>query len=442
MRAIFCQIVSAILIVGAAAGVRAQSPAPDSAQASTKSSKIAAITVTGTQKFPTDQIIAASGLKPGDVVTTEQIQGAADRLAALGIFSTVNYRFSSKGDAIALEFQVQEARTYPISFDNFPWFTDQDIAQAIRQEVGLFTGEAPDSGAMLDEISIVIEKLLASRKIKGSVTHQLLAQAVGDGMIMQFRVDVPDLRIQSVQFGDSLAMDSERLKDRVSDIKGQQYSRFAIEMFENEHIRPLYISKGYLRARIGPPEPKLSLDPSDPEKMTVDTVIPVTPGPVYTWNGVTWQGNVAIASTNLDGAVQVKPGEPVDGMKLEAMWQDIESAYASHGYLDAKLNPEPQYDDVAHRVTYHVSIVEGPQYRMGEMVVTGLSLDAEKKLRQVWLIAPGAVFDASYFERLAKELARPSVEIFGEMPVHYTQFGHFLRPDTDKHTVDVLLDFK
>ena len=42
------------------------------------------------------------------------------------------------------------------------------------------------------------------------------------------------LRVQSVQFGDALATDSERLKDRLADIKGQPYSRFAIEIFENE----------------------------------------------------------------------------------------------------------------------------------------------------------------------------------------------------------------
>lgn len=431
-----------LLVLCTATVTRAQSPGEPPAQASPKSSKIAAISVTGTQKFPTDQIIAASGLKPGDVVTMEQIQGAANHLAALGIFSAVNYRFSSKADGIALEFQVQEARCYPISFDNFPWFRDEDIAQAIRQDVGLFTGEAPDSGAMVEEISLVVGKLLATRKIEGKVTHQLLAQAVGDEMMMQFHVDVPDLRIQSVQFGDPLATDSERLKDRISDIKGQPYSRFAIELFQNEHIRPLYASKGYLRAKIGPPVPKLSLDPSDPEKMAVDLLIPVTPGAVYSWNGITWHGNLAIGTTNLDGAIPLKIGDPVDGMKIEAVWQDIESAYASHGYIDAKLSPQPQFDDAAHKVSYRVSIVEGSQYRMGEMVVTGLSVDAEKKLRQVWLIAPGAVFDNSYFDRLAKELARPSAEIFGEMPVHYTQFGHFLRPDPEKHTVDVLLDFK
>src|SRR5205823_3998261 len=136
------------MIVCLSTGVRAQSTAEPQPQAPTKTSRIGIITVSGNKKFPSDQIIAASALKPGDVVTAEQIQAAADRLAALGICSAVNYKFSAKGDAIALEFQVQEGRTYPISFDNFPWFTDEEVAQAIREEVGLFTGEAPDSGTM------------------------------------------------------------------------------------------------------------------------------------------------------------------------------------------------------------------------------------------------------------------------------------------------------
>jgi outer membrane protein assembly factor BamA len=431
-----------LLFLCATGSTRAQSAPQSSAPNSSKTAKVAAITVSGTQKYPADQIIAASGLKPGDIVTAEQIQGAADRLSALGIFSAVNYRFSSNLDAISIEFQVQEARTYPISFDNFPWFTDEEFAQAIRQEVGLFTGEAPESGTMLDEISLVVENMLASRKIKANVTHRLLAQPVGDGMIMQVRADIPGFRIQSVQFGDVVAANSQPLKDRISDIKGQPYSRFAIEVFENEHLRPLYVSKGYLRAKIGPPQGQATADSGDPTKIGVDILIPVTTGPVYSYTGVSWQGNTAIGTANLDGAVELKPGDPVDGMKMEALWRKVELAYASHGYLDAKLEPHPQFDDAAHRVSYRVTVVEGPQYRMGEMVVTGLSLDAEKRLRQSWLIAPGQVFDDGYFEKLTTELAKPSVTIFGEMPIHYTQFGHFLRPDLSKHTVDVLLDFK
>jgi len=418
--------------------VRAQAPAASPAPTST----IASIKITGVQKFPADQVIAASGLKTGDVVTKDQIQDATNLLAALGIFSSVNFRYTSKGDAINLEFQVQEAPTYPLLFDNFPWFTSEAIGNAIRTQVGLFTGEAPGDGTMIEEIAAVIEGLLASQKIKGEVAHQLLTNPVGDGMVMQFKVEGVPLRVQTVQFGDAVAANSERLKDRVGDIKGQPYSVFAEEIFENEHIRPLYAAKGFLRAQIGPPQTQLIPDANDPKQTAVALSIPINPGPAYSWKGVLWQGNAAVQSSDLDAALNLKSGEVADGMKIEALWQKIESYYGQHGYLDMKLNAQPQFDDSAHEISYRASISEGPQYRMGDMVITGLSVDAEKRLRQAWQIAPGQVFDDGYYELHVKILSKPSREIFGDLPVHYNEFGHLLRPDTSRHTVDVLLDFK
>ena len=423
----------------AALAVRAQ--APPSANAA-PSSTISSIKVTGLQKFPEDQVIAASGLKKGDVVTAAQIQDATNLLAGLGIFSTVNFRYTSKVAGIDLEFQVKEAPTYPISFDNFPWFTAVEIGDAIRKQVGLFTGEAPDSGTLIDEMTAVIENLLAAKNIKGNVAHQLIGVPVGDGMEMQFRVEGVPLRVQSVKIEDPIAAASERLKDRIPDIKGQPYSLFAVELFELEQVRPLYISKGFLKAQIGPPQTQLIPDPNDPKTSAVAIVIPVHQGAAYNWKSVSWQGNMAQLTSTLDSNVPLKPGDLADGTKIENMWREIELEYKRRGYLDITLNAQAQLDDGAHQVSYEVKITEGPQYRMGEMIITGLSVDAEKRLRQAWQIAPGQVFDDTYYEAHMTLFARPSRDIFGDLPVHYAEFGHLLRPDANRHIVDVLLDFK
>jgi outer membrane protein insertion porin family len=422
------------------AALRMFAQGPD--QAAPKTAKIGRISVEGTKKLPPEQIIAASKLKLGDTVSPEQIQAAADLLAGLGVFSTINYRFSSMGEALVIAFQVQEAPTVPVSFDNFPWFTDDELASAIRQEVGLFNGEAPEGGALLDSISAVLEKLLSSRKITGRVEHQLVAQPVGDGMMMQFHLAGPAIKIESLQFGESLASSSMLLKDRVSDLKGQSFSRYAIEIFEHEQIRPLYASGGHLRAQVGPPQVRIAGKPDGADPGGVEVVIPIAPGEVYLWNGAQWQGNVAVPSSTLDAATGFKTGDLADGLKIERAWERAEAAYMSNGYLDAKLDAQPQFDDAAHRVSYRVRVNEGAQYRMGDMVVTGLSLDAEKLLRRFWHIAPGQVFDEDYFEVVLKLLAKPSVEVFGDLPIHYTECGHWVRPNTDRHTVDVLLDFK
>ncbi len=422
----------------AAVVVRAQAPPASPAPSST----INSIKVTGLQKFPQDQVISTSGLKKGDIVTAAQIQEATNTLAALGIFSAVNFRFTSKGAAIDLEFQVTEAPVYPISFDNFPWFTSAEIGDAIRSQVGMFTGEAPDSGTMIDQMTAVIENLLASKKINGSVAHQLVALPVGDGMEMQFQLEGVPLRVQSLKIDDPIAAGSERLRDRISDVKGQPYSLFALELFENEQVRPLYFSKGFLRAQIGPPQTQLVPDMNDPKVSAVDITLPVHQGAAYTWKGVSWQGNMAQLSSSLDSMVNLKPGDAADGIKIENIWRNIKFEYMSRGYLDLKLDVEPQLDDSAHQVFYRVSFTEGSQYRMGQMIITGLSLDAEKRLRQAWQIASGQIFDNNYYESHMTIFAKPSREIFGDLPVHYNEFGHLLRPDTNRHVVDVLLDFK
>jgi len=434
--------IAALLVLYAATAIRARSATQPAPQDAPKSSKIAAISVTGAKKFSTDQIVAAGKIKAGDVVTAEQIQAAADRLSALGIFSTVNFRYSARGDAIALEFQVAEAPTYPLSFDNFPWLTDSEIGNAIRADVGLFTGESPGDGAMVDQITAVLEQLLAGRNIKGEVTHQLIAPVTGDGMVMQFRVENSNLQILSLKFGDTLATESERLRDRIPDIKGQPYSRSAIELFESEQVRPLYAAKGFLRAQIGPPVVHLDSDPGNVAGSGVDVLIPVAPGPVYAWKGVTWLGNSVFPSSNLDAAMTIKSGDVADGMKIESAWRTIEDEYARRGYLDVKFTAQPQFDDGSRQISYQVSVIEGPQYRMGELVITGLSVEAEKRLRHYWQIAPGEVFNSGYFDALAKELVKPSTNVFGELLLHYQKFGNWLRPNMDLHTVDVLLDFK
>jgi outer membrane protein assembly factor BamA len=261
-------------------------------------------------------------------------------------------------------------------------------------------------------------------------------------MVMQFRVEGVPLRVQSLKFGDATATNSQRLKDRLSDIEGQPFSLFALQVFEDEQVRPLYVSKGNLRAQIGPPQTHLVPDANDPKESAVELSIPVNPGPLYSWKGVSFQGNVALQPPALDALVGFKPGDAADGMKIETLWQKIEAEYGRRGYLDMKLDATPQFDDSAQQISYRVAITEGPQYRMGDMVITGLSMDAEKRLRQAWGIAPGQIFDDGYYESHVKMLTKPSRDIFGDLPVHYNEFGHLLRPDTSRHIVDVLLDFK
>lgn len=414
---------------------------PARGQTAPASFVVAEVHASGSHRYGDAQIAATTGLKPGDPINNQTLQEISDDLAQLGVFSRVTFRFTAKNNRATVNFDLEDAPIVPVMFENFPWFTDQELSDEIRRAVPLFDGGAPRGGLLIDEITAALSAKLASRGIQARVEHTLLTGPSSNEEIMQFRQDGPEFRIASLSFGDSAAQNSEKIRDRTNDLIGKKFSRFAIELFENEQVRPIYLSAGQISVKFGSPVVHLNGDSqqSDP---TVDVQISIEPGRVFHLSSAAWNGNTAIDDSTLSRLVSVKPGELADGMNLASGWQQIELEYGHRGYLDAKITPSVKFEDANGTVRYDVNIVEGPQYRMGELVITGLSLDAERRLRNAWRLAPGQVFDKTFLDSTLAKLEKPTVAIFGDLPVHYAQMGYVLRTNPQTHVTDVLIDFR
>ena len=117
----------------------------------------------------------------------------------------------------------------------------------------------------------------------------------------------------------------------------------------------------------------------------------------------------------------------------------MSDAYGKLGYLDVKVDPAPAYDDSSARVSYNVTITEGPQYRMGQLILTGLSMEGERRIRNAWRIPAGDVFDKDVYEQF---LSSGIAQAFIGLPVHYEKIGRFLQQDPKTGKVDVMIDFQ
>ncbi len=306
----------------------------------------------------------------------------------------------------------------------------------------LFDGNAPLDGSMLTQMDAALTALLPMRNVAGAVEHTLMAQPIDDGMMVQFRVKGPALTVNALEYSDMLAQNSEELRDRNPDLIGKPFSRFAIQLFEHEQVRPLYLQAGHLRAKFGPPQPRFTGDPNQPLSSNVLVFLPIEPGPVFQMLDVTATGNAALDAATITKVVAFDAGQPADGMKLTAAWQRLEQEYRHRGFLDVKIDPQPEFDDAGLTVSYQVAITEGPQYHMHALILTGLSPDAGDALRLRFELRPGAVLDGQYVDELLDQLKAPTKQIFGDLPVHYTKVGNWLRTDPQTKTVDVLLDFQ
>jgi outer membrane protein insertion porin family len=399
------------------------------------SATLGSIQVTGSKRFTSDQIAAATGLHAGSQVTRGDLQAAANTLAELGPFSNVQYRFASEPAGVVVQFQVTDAPAVPAVFDNFPWFTDDQLDAALKQASPLFDGTAvPEHGALLDTMANALGVFLVAHGLPGTVSHVLTQRVFSNQMVQEFKVDDAGVDVASIHFTDSLAQSDRGIHTRLSDLIGRPYSRTAIELFEFEQVRPVYLAHAYDHVQFDPPT--TAFTSADRSQVTVTATI--DPGPAYSWGGVTWSGASAISPTSLTALVKLAPGDVANGMTIAAGWQAAQTAFADFGYLDAKITPTPHYIDAEKRVTYTVDVDQGPQYRMGKLVLSGLSVEGERRIRDAWKIAPGEIFDNATYQDF---LTHGIDQAFRGFPAHYNKIGRYLAKNPND-TVDVMMDFE
>jgi outer membrane protein assembly factor BamA len=395
------------------------------------------------QKVLTEaQIAALSGLQPGVQVGRTELQTAADKLVGSGLFSTVKYDFKTRNDGVTLTFHVAESPRLPVYYDNFPWFGDSELSDAIRGRLPFFNGTLPEGGSVVDEAAEAIRGLMASHKLDFAVQHQVTSNPLGEGNVQQFLIDGATLKIASLNFSDEALATNSGVQQHLSEIVDKPYSRMAIDVFLAEQIRPVYLKQGYLQVKLGPPEVRLSGPPAEKLPAEIPVFVPVNAGTVYQFAGATWSGNNVLSSISLDSFVGLKAGAVADGMELEGGLERVRDEYGRRGYLDATVQPGAAYDDAAHTVSYKIAVSEGTQYHMGGWVITGLSTNGEQRVRTAFPIASGDIFDKLKYQDFLIALQNHSKEILGDLPIHYENVGHWLKPDAEKKTVDVLLDFK
>ena len=401
--------------------------------------RLDSVLVAGSMRFTSEQIVTAIGLHPGETVGREELQGAADKLAALGLFSNIQYRFSTVADGVKVTYQVSDVPALPVSFDNFPWLSDEELAAGVKSSGILFDGGAPLKGTILDAISSALEKLLDAHNVHGRVSHEVVVHPFNNQSVQQFRVEDANLTVQKLDFSDPLAQNDRVVQERLPDLIGKPYSRSRVELFEFEQVRPAYLTRAYLKVQFGQPVAHFAAAPTNPLSGDLIVAVPINPGVQYVWAGVEWKGNDSLTAQDLNKFCALLSGDPADGNKIQSFWETARAAYGQLGFLDAAVNPVPRFDDQTKRVTYVVEVAEGPQYHMGKLVLTGLSIEGERRLKKAWNIAPGAVFDKSVYDDFVNSGIKAA---FVGLPVHYDKIGKFLQLDPQNAKVDVLLDFQ
>lgn|SRR5882724_1220855 len=401
------------------------------------------VRVEGAKDLTEAQIASLTGLASGAQVGRKELQEAADALVRTGLFAKVNFKFDTHNDNLVVTFHIEENPRLRVSYDNFPWYSDSELDDALRKELPFYDGHLPEAGQAVERAAAVLKTFVAARDPQVEITRQVVLSPLTEGSEQQFSVQGPVPKISKLEFSDPKLTEDLAVRAHIAEFVGHAYSRMTIDVFLAEQIRPIYQQQGFLQAKIGPAEVRLSGDPNQ-QKLAeeIPVYVPCVPGAIYKWKGVEWKGNAAISSITLTNTMGMKPGDVANGQAIEGGWERVREEYGQRGYLEAKVTPVAVYDDAAHTSSYEVSIVEGKIFHYGSMTISGMSLAGERMIQEAWSMKPGDVMDKKVFEDFLYQLESHREKIFKELPVHYDTVGHFLQTDETKGTVEVLLDFK
>jgi outer membrane protein insertion porin family len=401
------------------------------------------VRVEGAKHLTEAQIVSLTGLAPGSQVGRKELQDAADALVRTGLLAKVNFKFETHNDNLVVTFHIEENQRLAVSYDNFPWYSDSELDDAVRKELPFYDGHLPEAGQVVERAAGVLKAFVSARDPHVQITHQVVLSPLSDGSEQQFTVEGPVPKIAKLEFSDPKLTKDLGVRAHIAEIVGHAYSRMTINVFLAEQIRPIYQQQGFLQAKIGPAEVRLSGDPNQ-QKLTeqIPVYVPCVPGTIYRWKGVEWKGNAAVSTITLTNTMGLKAGDVANGQTIEGGWERVREEYGQRGFLEAKVTPVAAYDDNAHTTAYEVSIVEGPVFHYGSMTISGMSLAGERMIQEAWSMKPGDLFDKKVFEDFLFRLESHRELIFKDLPVHYDTVGHFLQTDPAKGTVEVLLDFK
>ena len=417
-------------------------PAALAQQPAAQSLKLAEIEFSGLDRVKPEDALARSGLTIGQTADVEAIDAAASRLMESGLFKNLSYSIKGKTDDATLTFTVVELQGgLPVVFDNFVWFNDEQLAEAVRKRVPNYAGLAPESGGASEQIKKALEELLKEKGLPGTVDYMTSVEP-GKKPEVVFSVKGSGLRVCKLNFSGSRAFTEEALVQKSGALYSEDYSRMFASAFVESNLLPLYHERGYLRAAFSPPQVKpVKAEDCDPG---LALSFLVDEGAVYVWDKAEWGGNQSLSAQELDAALGMRQKEVANSVKIEKGLGLVRRAYGRKGFLAARIRPAAAFDDEGRRVTYRLQVEEGPQYRMGDLRIEGLPEAETNNLRGRWRLLHGEVYDEGYVnEFLKKALA----EFYNDLvrqgrPIPKLKVGSTAKPDREKLTVDVTIEFK
>jgi outer membrane protein assembly factor BamA len=401
------RILICAFVILCAGNALTQTRKPAAKQLPTSAYQLSAINVTGSRRYKSEDIAAATGLQIRQTVREDDFKAAAQLLADSGAFSDVAFSFNYSEAGTKVEFQLKDSPDFvPARFENFVWFSSQDLARKLHAQVPLFHGELPVRGGLADQVSEALQALLIEAKIAGSANYTRVGADNGPTQAFDFSVSGQRITIRDVQFPGADPSLLTSLQAAAKDFSGREYSGTDIRAQAEKDFLRFYLQRGYLKATLGDPE--ASVVKNEEQETTVDVIFHPNPGAQYKLAALTISGNKLFPTDALRKLIPFQVGDPVNVVELENDLLALQHLYGTRGYMTAAIKLTRELDDAALSAKYAFAITEGGVYTMGDLDMHGLDSHTASDMQTTWKLRTGDTYNSDYPRQFAEQVNKQS----------------------------------
>ena len=319
------------------------------------------ITFTGAPNLPADALLTLSGLHPGTTLTQPDIEAAMNRMADTGLFADI--RFTTTPAALAFTLTPQDAaHMRPVAFTNFPWYTTQQLTEALHQQLPLFTGNVPVEGDLAQRAATALEAILQqNQSLKATI--QFLPGPGG----LDYFIATPPITVGKLLIDDARLDSAPSLIDVQSRFAEAIYLTGVSEQALRQNLSDAYLDLGYLDQHVDP------ITHAAPRRGNTRVLVDLTgtahPGEQYKVSQLTLPPPTGtVTQAELDQSTALKVGAPTSVTYVTAALAHLDFTFVNHGYLDAATTVVPTKNSQAHTIAYAFHTSPGPVYTMRSLV--------------------------------------------------------------------------
>src|SRR5437762_1050270 len=254
----------------------------------------------------------------------------------------------------------------------------------------------------------VVEQDIAALYKTGSIQNvRIFAQPQGDGLRVMVAVQTRSI-LREIVIDGAERVKAQRLRKEIKLKLNQPVNEQQLEEARQKIIE-IYQGRGFTDVSV-----QFRIDPIDEKRGTSRVVYTVNEGVRGGVSRINFEGNTHFSAKLLRKQMKTRGRTPIyfleksgrlDEVQLKQDLDKIREFYQDHGYIDVEIKDVSKDRTEKGPMINTIVIVEGPQYHVRKLSITGYQNTTEQKIRVLLKMKEGSVYSPKQLRDDAKAVA-------------------------------------